>query len=144
MQYKLPRNLRCQHCVLQWYWASANSCNPPGIVDYYQGRNKPRWPPCRGQGGAVIGYVKNQRSCGGNRFPEEYWQCADVSIVGGGSRSNTNRMVSDDGDGDGDDMNIDGVNEFAIEELEGLNDEEEGAEKLVDQRIGSDSQDQCD
>ena len=28
--YKLPAGMRCRHCVLQWYWATANSCNPAG------------------------------------------------------------------------------------------------------------------
>lgn len=81
MKFQLPRNLHCDHCVIQWYWTAANTCNPPGVVDYFEGPDGPHWPSCRGQGGAIGGYTTKQRECGGENFPEEYWQCSDIRIV---------------------------------------------------------------
>lgn len=83
VQYLLPQSLRCTHCVLQWYWTAANTCNPPGLYDYFTGPDRPlRWlrSQCRGQGGAVGGFAARRQTCGGSRFPEEYLQCADIRI----------------------------------------------------------------
>lgn len=83
MQYQLPEGLTCEHCVLHWFWSAANTCNPPGVIAFYEGPYGPKnWGECVGQGGAKGGYSKVQKDCEKNRFPEEYYQCADVSIVG--------------------------------------------------------------
>ncbi len=81
MLYQLPKNLHCEHCVLQWYWASANTCNPPGLVKYFKGNRAPNWGKCKGQGDAVGGWRRWETPCGGRRFTEEYYQCADVKIL---------------------------------------------------------------
>lgn len=81
MVWNLPKHLYCDHCVLHWYWVSANTCNPPGVVDYFEGPSGPKnWGSCRGQGGAEGGYTRVQPECGGRIFPEEYHQCADIAI----------------------------------------------------------------
>lgn len=80
IDYLLP-NMSCRHCVLQWFWTAANTCNPPGVVDYFKGPDRPRWwGRCKGQGGARGGFVDAHRPCGGGRFPEEYLECADIQI----------------------------------------------------------------
>lgn len=100
IKYMLPSGWVCRHCVLQMYWVSANSCNPPGVVRYFTGRDRPRaWGRCRGQGDAIGGYARNKKTCGwGNSrhknpdlFSEEYLQCADIRIRrnGGGSPKDT-------------------------------------------------------
>lgn len=81
MQYQLPEDLVCDHCVIQWYWTGANTCNPPGVIEYFDGEHGPKWPDCIGQGGAIGGVTRVQRPCEGERFSEEYWQCADVRIL---------------------------------------------------------------
>lgn len=82
MEYRLPKDFKCQTCVLHFYWTAANSCNPPGVVEYFNGPSRPmHWPNCVGQGGARRGWTSDQKTCGGERFPEEYYQCADVKIV---------------------------------------------------------------
>lgn len=81
LAYLLPPWLTCEHCVIQWYWTAANTCNPPGVQEYFTGPDAPRWGDCRGQGGARGGWSSNKGLCGGEHFPEEYWQCADVRIV---------------------------------------------------------------
>lgn len=79
--YKLPEDLVCSHCVIQWFWSTANVCNPPGVIDYFDGPDAPNWGICKGQGAAVGGVARLQRNCSKDRFPEEYLQCADVQIV---------------------------------------------------------------
>lgn len=82
MTFELPDHLVCDHCVLQWFWTSANSCNPPGVIEYYDGPDRPRnWGRCKGQGGALGGVAREQRPCGGSKFPEEYLQCADIRVA---------------------------------------------------------------
>lgn len=82
IRYRLPPSFHCAHCVLQWYWTGANSCNPPGLKDYYTGVDKPiGWGSCPGQSDAKGGYTDNMADCGGGLFSEEYLQCADIMIT---------------------------------------------------------------
>ena len=79
--YKLPDDFFCDRCVVQHYWASANSCNPPGLLEYFTGNDGPNWGDCPGQGDAIGGYRRFPRLCGGqDSFTEEYYDCADISI----------------------------------------------------------------
>lgn len=83
MQYALPKWLTCKHCVLHWFWSSANNCNPPGVLEYFNGPNSPKWGNCVGQSGARGGVARDQKLCGGkdiDGFPEEYMACADIQI----------------------------------------------------------------
>lgn len=85
MAYKIP-NVQIQNGVIQSYWLTQNSCNSPdGFMDNY---NYPAaWGNCPGDGGSVGG-KPNHVPCGdGGRFPEEFWNCADVQVLPGGSGS---------------------------------------------------------
>lgn len=88
MQYLLPTDLSCDHCVLHWYWVAGNSCNPPGVREYFEAPDAPKWGNCRGQGGARGGFSRNHKDCEGDRFSEEYYQCADISIKSTGKVKN--------------------------------------------------------
>ena len=88
MQYLLPADLSCEHCVLHWYWVAANSCNPQGLREYFEAPDAPKWGNCRGQGGAIGGLPRKQKDCEGDRFAEEYYQCADISIKSTGKVKN--------------------------------------------------------
>lgn len=80
--YKIPDDFHCEHCVLHWYWATANACNPPGLREYFEGADRPKnWGNCEGEGSAEGGYSKHLADCGGDRFAEEYHQCADITIT---------------------------------------------------------------
>lgn len=79
--YTLPADLVCDHCVIQWYWVAHNYCNLKGVEEYFTSPHAPSWGDCPGQGGARGGWVSGKPDCGGEMFPEEYWQCADVRIV---------------------------------------------------------------
>jgi len=56
MLFELPAGYECPNCVLWWWWVTGNSCLPPGD---------------RG----------NLPACGEYAIPEEFWNCADVSIM---------------------------------------------------------------
>lgn len=64
----------------------ANTCIPPGLVDYFISEDRPTaWekPKCAGRAGAVGGYNPQKNPCGGAVFPEEYLECVDVRVVAG-------------------------------------------------------------
>jgi len=64
--YQLPKNLVCDgvhsRCVLQWYYLTGNSCNPPNEPEQYAADYLP--------------------TCGAaqSTYPEEFWNCADIAI----------------------------------------------------------------
>ncbi|KDD72946.1 hypothetical protein H632_c2704p0, partial [Helicosporidium sp. ATCC 50920] len=64
MTYRLPEGLTCDgvntRCVLQWYYLTGNSCNPPNEPPEFIVN------PLLGVCGVVSAY------------PEEFWNCADV------------------------------------------------------------------
>lgn len=80
IRYRLPRGWSGRHMVLHMYHVVANSCMPPGVTDFFKGPRGPRWGECEGQGGAIGGYRRWPQLCGGKRFAEEYYQCADIGI----------------------------------------------------------------
>jgi len=72
MKYKLPDKLECKHCVLQWWYFTANSCYYDGY-ESYQGMNK----KCKENW-----YNPQVSNCKeGNVYPEEFWNCADIQIL---------------------------------------------------------------
>eukprot|EP00172_Hildenbrandia_rubra_P002419 Plantae.Rhodophyta-Hildenbrandia_rubra.ctg3259.p1 GENE.Plantae.Rhodophyta-Hildenbrandia_rubra.ctg3259~~Plantae.Rhodophyta-Hildenbrandia_rubra.ctg3259.p1 ORF type:complete len:490 (-),score=65.65 Plantae.Rhodophyta-Hildenbrandia_rubra.ctg3259:1546-2952(-) len=81
MRFKLPEGLTCKKCVLQWYWATGNSCNPRGMEPYFTGEDKPNWGSCSGDGGSIGGVSLGLGECGGGSSPEEFWGCSDISIT---------------------------------------------------------------
>lgn len=61
VKYKLPRGLKCKHCVLQWHWETGNSCCPANTSYKY----------------CEFGVSK----CFRYTVPEEWYNCADIRIV---------------------------------------------------------------
>ncbi|PXF43696.1 hypothetical protein BWQ96_06526 [Gracilariopsis chorda] len=89
MLYQLPKGVKCNHCVLQWYWSSANSCAPRGFLDYFERYKNPFGTSCDSDGGGKGAHRQGMSGCGGQSVPEEFWSCADVSISEGGKSSAT-------------------------------------------------------
>lgn len=77
VQYRLPSDFTCEHCVFLWHWTTANGCNPPGLREYFDGPNAPQnWGRCEG------GINRNLNSCGLKYlYPQQYFNCADIRIV---------------------------------------------------------------
>lgn len=81
MRYQLPANVSCTHCVVQWYWATANTCAPKGLLTYMKRENNPFGTTCESDGGGLGTYRSGMSECGGQTIPEEFWSCADVQIT---------------------------------------------------------------
>lgn len=107
MRYQLPKGVKCDHCVVQWYWATANSCAPRGFLEYMTRMNNPFGTTCPSDGGGRGAYNAMMSECSGSRFPEEFWSCADVKIsatggaaggaAAGGNGQNGTKSSTDDG-----------------------------------------------
>ncbi|CAM9828982.1 unnamed protein product, partial [Hapterophycus canaliculatus] len=74
-RYKLPDGVTCDHCIVQMVYYTGNSCKHPGYDDF----NPPSWPsecaPTKAD------WVQTSLGmCGmDGRYPEEFWNCADIS-----------------------------------------------------------------
>jgi hypothetical protein len=76
MRFKLPDGFTCTRCVLRWYYLTGNSCHPPC---------DPADPaPC-------VPDSANLGICGksGTHYPEEFWNCADITVTGSGGSAAT-------------------------------------------------------
>jgi len=87
MRYHLPKGFSTKHAVLQWYWVTANSCNPPGFLDFFENHPMDKWGKCGGDGGTIGGRNTGTAECGGKISPEEFWNCADIEINDSGKPS---------------------------------------------------------
>jgi len=83
MRYRIPANLTCKHCTLQWYWSTGNTCvSDDGYFSYAKllesAGFRASW--CR--------YCQVDATCaqsccgmhGSGKFAEEFWNCADVAV----------------------------------------------------------------
>eukprot|EP00040_Diaphanoeca_grandis_P040052 m.261075 g.261075 ORF g.261075 m.261075 type:complete len:385 (-) comp41254_c0_seq1:82-1236(-) len=91
MRYKLPDGLSCSHCVLRWHWVTANSCTPPDYSDVV-------WPTqshaCNENMTSSMWWNPSLGECEQSQstYPEEFWNCADVSV--GSTNTNTNVNIN--------------------------------------------------
>jgi aryl-phospho-beta-D-glucosidase BglC (GH1 family) len=88
MRYTLPADLECEHCVLQWYWVTANTCagdDYESVIPLFPSNS------CGGGDGGAVGWIPGPvlpsnirpRLCSDENsgYPEEFWNCADIRIV---------------------------------------------------------------
>ena len=61
VKYKLPKGLKCKHCILQWKWVTGNSCCPGNTPKKYCGPGVSK--------------------CFRYTVPETWFNCADIRIV---------------------------------------------------------------
>lgn len=94
MRYKLPDGVECKHCVIQWYWGTANSCAPSGFLDFFTTYNNPFGTSCPSDGGGLGAHRKGMTECGGDLVPEEFWSCADVQTSKDGEEAAPNAGVT--------------------------------------------------
>lgn len=83
IQYKLPENFHCEHCVLHFHWVTANSCNPPGMREYFTGEKTDAVKILPAEE-LTCAFDTRHDSCGANgnlRYPEQYFSCSDVRIL---------------------------------------------------------------
>jgi len=95
MKHKIPEDLSCTHCTLQWYWSTGNTClydaDYLGPDGYFQrnsgafqalGWNAAEWCPFCVSSWATCG---NACCKTGGTFGEEFWNCADIAVSASGS-----------------------------------------------------------
>lgn len=87
MRYKLPDGVECNHCVVQWYWGTANSCAPRGFLDFFTNYKNPFGTACDSDGGGLGAHRPGMTECSGSLVPEEFWSCADVQITAKGTNA---------------------------------------------------------
>jgi len=84
MKYVIPAGVTCEECTLQWYYVTGNTCAydedylsfDPGFK--YWNHYKASWTT---KDNAVCG------PSGNGKYGEEFWNCADVKVVGTSGRS---------------------------------------------------------
>mmetsp|Transcript_4057 Transcript_4057/g.8688 ORF Transcript_4057/g.8688 Transcript_4057/m.8688 type:complete len:621 (-) Transcript_4057:645-2507(-) len=82
MRFKIPADLSCTSCTLQWRWWTANSCIPaPNYGCFFQllvaeGWDVSAW--CGEYCGTCGAYEPGHYMCG-----EQFRNCADVAVLGG-------------------------------------------------------------
>jgi hypothetical protein len=89
MAYQIPADFNCgENCVLQSYWVTMNKCNPIGGKEYFENLYSKgmlnSWATCLGDGITRGGFSPLYPTCGSSLslFPEEFWNCADISMAG--------------------------------------------------------------
>jgi len=96
--FKVPANLQCDTCALQWHWWSANSCEPAGDYDSYKDilQSKGYWT-----GGKAAWWTAFSGACNGPAGPnghsgcvEQFWNCADIKVLPGTGATATTSMAS--------------------------------------------------
>ena len=71
MKYTLPPGVVCDHCVLQWWYYTGNSCIYDGYHEF-EGMKSPCTTPWYN---SRLGNCKDPGT-----YPEEFWNCADIRI----------------------------------------------------------------
>eukprot|EP00904_Undaria_pinnatifida_P013285 jgi/Undpi1/9087/HiC_scaffold_26.g11547.m1 len=87
MNYQLPADLTCDHCVLQMVYFTGHKCYHPGYKEF----NPPSWPgSCAPNKEDWVLLTDEVNYCGDSiwDYAEEFWGCSDFSISAGDWRSN--------------------------------------------------------
>ncbi|CAM9175695.1 unnamed protein product [Sphacelaria rigidula] len=81
-RYQLPEGLICERCIVQMVYYTSHKCTYPGYREF----NPPSWPSgCADNKEAW--FDLGPELCEDGLYPEEFWNCADISITPrGGSR----------------------------------------------------------
>jgi len=85
---RLPSDLECEHCVVQLFWVTANSCNPAGFHEYFGQGSTQTWITDKFGGGAGAWWKPLLPSCPpavvdprtNNNGAEKFWNCADIKV----------------------------------------------------------------
>jgi len=91
MRYVIPAGLKCEHCTLQWYWSSGNTClYDSDYFTYFRDQfptERPGWNlEAWSQFATNFGEDCGSACCGpksdgkSGKYGEEFWNCADISV----------------------------------------------------------------
>jgi hypothetical protein len=88
IRYKVPAGLSCQRCTMQWYWSSANTClYDADYLSYFRDLHQKGWSEVETWAPHVLQSwaTADNTVCSSTRFGEEFWNCADISVVASGA-----------------------------------------------------------
>eukprot|EP00931_Biecheleriopsis_adriatica_P077833 TRINITY_DN5131_c0_g1_i3.p1 TRINITY_DN5131_c0_g1~~TRINITY_DN5131_c0_g1_i3.p1 ORF type:complete len:936 (-),score=138.69 TRINITY_DN5131_c0_g1_i3:208-3015(-) len=91
MRYVIPAGLSCEHCTLQWYWATGNSClYDEDYIPYFKHMQSLGWDASSWAPQALASWAKKSTiACGPDgkgTFGEEFWNCADIRVNAGSAQ----------------------------------------------------------
>eukprot|EP00913_Durusdinium_trenchii_P033002 g30895.t1 len=94
MRYKIPDNLSCEACTLQWYWSTGNSCLYDfDYVNYFKEFAKLGWDADAWHSQILASWRSCENSCcNAEKFGEEFWNCADIAVLPGSTGSSTSSV----------------------------------------------------
>jgi len=84
MRYKIPLDLNCTHCTLQWYWSTGNTClYDSGYFSYFSKMAAAGWSASNWCASCMSGSDCTGKCCGApsGKFAEEFWNCADIRVL---------------------------------------------------------------
>jgi len=92
---KVPSDLQCDVCTIQWHWWSANSCIPASDYGCYRDvlQSNGYWAGSKAAWwtvgpGACPGGCGSRLHCG---CGEQFWNCADITVQGSSGRIPTTK-----------------------------------------------------
>jgi len=109
MKYKIPADLRCTSCTLQWQWFTGNSCMPGDDTNCYwedfgaRGWNKRAWCGAFcGTGSGCSSLLETNSSSGLSTHSargcgEEFRNCADIAVLRAGEEPVTTPSTPSEG-----------------------------------------------
>jgi len=91
MKFQLPQGVNGEIVLLQWYYLTANSCKHEGYDDY-------DWPAEWGDDVLRYGALPDCEVVpeDGDGVPEQFWNCAEVKIVGESQNIENDEFQEDD------------------------------------------------
>jgi len=86
---RLPADLECDHCVVQLFWVSANSCSPLGFADYFGKSSTESWITSKFGGDSSAWWGSTKSVCLANvtdpktngNGAEKFWNCGDIKVT---------------------------------------------------------------
>lgn len=86
---RIPADVECEHCVLQWFWVTANSCQPVGLAEYYERSSTQNWIEAKFGGSVQPWFASGLDSCSAavsdpktnGNGAEKFWNCGDIRIT---------------------------------------------------------------
>jgi len=89
MRYRIPADLTCSQCTLQWYYSTGNTCLYDGdYFTYFARMQELGWPSTEWCSFCTPGASCSRTCCGpeSGRYGEEFWNCADIAVQAGGGQ----------------------------------------------------------
>jgi len=85
MKFRLPMGVTGDKVMMQWRYVTANNCWPPGYEDY-------PYDDAKGGNSLECSYPLDPTGAVGTGKPEQFWNCAEITILPSGPTTPTTPM----------------------------------------------------